>query len=132
MAGRYERSPARVMTVSVVAICAMLAVIQLTFEPLLSVTAGLSQPVRIVLGLALIAPLGVPLGMLFPTGLALVRRGSPLFVPWAFGVNGVFSVIGTSVVLPGAVLFGFPTMVAAAGAVYLVALAVGVPLARRA
>ena len=41
---------------------------------------------------------GAALGTMFPTGLRLARERSPLFVPWAFGINGVFSVIGTAVV----------------------------------
>jgi hypothetical protein len=42
----------------------------------------------------------------------------------------VFSVIGTTIVLPGAILYGFPTMAVVAGGVYVLALLVGLPLAR--
>ncbi|MHC4920817.1 MAG: hypothetical protein ACYTKC_14660 [Planctomycetota bacterium] len=113
------------------AICVMLWLIQEGLDPLFSLTANLGLPVRILLALVVLLPLGVPLGMLFPTGLALVKRTSPLFVPWAFGINGVFSVIGTMVVLPGAILLGFPSMALAAAGIYVLAAAVGIPLALR-
>ena len=131
IAGRFQHSPRRVMTVAVVAICVLLGVIQLALDPLLSVTAHLGLPVRVGLALLVLLPLGIPLGAMFPTGLAMVRKSSPVFVPWAFGINGVFSVVGTTLVLPGAILYGFPTMAAAAGLVYVLALAIGLALTRR-
>jgi hypothetical protein len=132
LAGRFRARPGRVMLVAVIVICAMLATLQLGLNALFGATAGWALGPRVVMSLVVLLPLGIALGTMFPTGLALVRESSPLFVPWAFGINGVFSVIGTSIVLPGAILFGFPTMATAAGATYLVALAVGWPLARRA
>lgn len=132
LAGRYRHRPRRVMTVAVIAICGMLLALNLGLDALFGWTAGLPLAGRISIALLVLAPLGVPLGTMFPTGLGLVKRSSPLFVPWAFGINGVFSVIGTTIVLPGAILFGFPTMAVVAGATYVVALLVGLPLARRA
>ena len=113
------------MTVAVVMIWAMLAGIHLGLDSLFDATAGWSRAGRIALGAAVLLPLGIPLGMMFPTGLAVVKQQSPLFVPWAFGINGVFSVIGTTVVLPGALLFGFPTMAMAAALVYGLARVIG-------
>lgn len=132
LAGRFEASPRRVMGIAVGAICAMLLALNLGLDTLFGWTAGLPLFPRVAIALAALFPLGVPLGTMFPTGLGLVKRSSPLFVPWAFGINGVFSVIGTTVVLPGAILFGFPAMAVVAGAFYVFALAVGLPLARRA
>ena len=59
-------------------------------------------------------------------------RGAAGFRGRWFGINGVFSVIGTMVVLPGAILLGFPSMALGAGGVYVLAAAVGIPLALRA
>ena len=131
LAGKLENRPATVMACAVAATCGMLWLIQIGLGPLFSLTASMGLPVRILLSLAVLVPLGVPLGMLFPTGLALVKRSSPLFVPWAFGINGVFSVIGTMLVLPGAILLGFPAMAMAAGCVYILVALVGIPLALR-
>jgi hypothetical protein len=86
---------------------------------------------RIVISVLVLIPLGVPLGMMFPTGLAMVKKTSPLFIPWAFGINGVFSVIGSTIVLPGAIMFGFPKMSMAAGLTYATAGLLGYFLAKR-
>ncbi|MBK8978520.1 MAG: hypothetical protein IPM29_21695 [Planctomycetes bacterium] len=131
LAGRYAQVPRRVMTTAVVAICAMLAALHFGLDPLFSVTAGLPLSARVGIGLCVLFPLGVGLGAMFPTGLGIVKQRSPLFVPWAFGINGVFSVIGTSIVLPGAILYGFPAMIAMAGLVYAFALGVGLLVVRR-
>jgi hypothetical protein len=130
LAGR-ARSMQRTMVFAVAVICAMLAVVQFGLDPLFSLTASLGLPARIGVALVAIAPLGIALGTMFPTGLALVKARSPHFVPWAFGINGVFSVIGTTLVLPGSIAFGYPAMATAAGGIYVFALLVGLPLARR-
>ncbi|MEY2982283.1 MAG: hypothetical protein RL562_2510 [Planctomycetota bacterium] len=130
VAGRYAQTPRKVMVTAVSTICLMLLVLQKGLDPLFGWTADLPLTGRIAVALCALFPLGAALGTMFPTGLGLVRQRSPLFVPWAFGINGVFSVIGTTIVLPGAILYGFPTMAVVAGGVYVLALLVGLPLAR--
>jgi hypothetical protein len=34
------------------------------------------------------------MGMPFPVGLKLVHQNNDLLIPWAWGINGLFSVIG--------------------------------------
>ena len=131
IAGRLA-TPRRTMTVAVAIVCAMLVVVQFGLDPLFGATAGLPRLARIFVALVAIAPLGTALGAMFPTGLWMVKQRSPLFVPWAFGINGVFSVIGTTLVMPGSIMYGYPVMAVVAGAIYLLALAIGLPLARRA
>ncbi|MCC6673429.1 MAG: hypothetical protein IT458_20390 [Planctomycetes bacterium] len=129
---RFAAAPHRVIGFAVLAALAALLLHQTALDPLFTGTAEAPFAVRLLLGLLALAPLGVPLGMLFPTGLALVGRSDPHFVPWACGINGVFSVLGSTLVLPGAILYGFPAVAGAAAAVYAVAALVGVPLAARA
>lgn len=131
VAGRCAAQPRRVMTIAVLVICAMLAVVQYGLDALFGATAALGLPAKVAVALAAIAPLGVALGTMFPTGLGLVQKRSPLFVPWAFGINGVFSVIGTTVVMPGSIVYGFPAMAALAGGTYVLALGIGLLVARR-
>ena len=54
---------------------------------------GLPLPLRATLVFAMIAPLGVALGVFFPAGLEALKRHAPEFVPWAWGINGIFSVL---------------------------------------
>jgi hypothetical protein len=48
---------------------------------------------RVVLIVAATAPVSVALGLPFPLGLA--RLGSGGALPWAWGLNGAFSVVAT-------------------------------------
>jgi hypothetical protein len=47
---------------------------------------------RVAVTALLQLPLGLVLGMYFPTGLELLRRREPRLIPWAWAVNGVASV----------------------------------------
>lgn len=120
LSGRFVR-PRRVVVGAVTVAVLAIAGQQLGLDALFGATAAWPLGARVLVATVVLLPLGVPLGMLFPTGLRVVRRSSPLFVPWAFGINGVFSVIGTTLVMPGAILFGFRAMAATAAAVYVAA-----------
>jgi hypothetical protein len=82
---------------------------------------GLPLFARVALALAVIAPLGIMLGIPFPTGLRVVAAEAPGLVPWAWGINGFFTVIGTIVALMFAMMFGFFTVLVMAGVCYLLA-----------
>ena len=82
---------------------------------------GLPLFARVALALAVIAPLGIMLGMPFPTGLRVVAAEAPGLVPWAWGINGFFTVMGTILALMFAMMFGFFTVLVMAGMCYLLA-----------
>lgn len=75
-------------------------------------------------GLILVAPpMAYLMGIPMPSALALLTRGAPRLLPWAWGVNGVASVIATSGAVALAMSFGYRTVcVLAAGAYGLAAL----------
>ncbi|MCX5833590.1 MAG: SAM-dependent methyltransferase, partial [Deltaproteobacteria bacterium] len=76
---------------------------------------------RCVLCSLLIAPLAVPMGIPFPYGLHLLGHRAPGLLPWAWGVNGFFSVIGAAGTILAAISFGFRTVVVTALALYVLA-----------
>ncbi len=78
---------------------------------------------RVVLSVLMLAPLGVLLGMPFPAGLRIVSAEAQTLVPWAWGVNGFFTVIGTISALIIGMAFGFKVVLIIAAACYLLALA---------
>jgi hypothetical protein len=78
---------------------------------------------RVVLSIILLAPLGVLLGMPFPIGLRVVAEEAPSLVPWAWGVNGFFTVIGTVSALILGMAFGFKAVLVIASLCYLIGLA---------
>jgi hypothetical protein len=61
---------------------------------------------RILATLLRLATLGVLLGLPFPLGLRAVAQEAATLVPWAWGVNGFFSVIGPAVLLLAALCDG--------------------------
>ncbi len=90
---------------------------------LLACTLGWPVGLRAVLTMALLAPLGFAMGMPFPTGLREVGRWRGSIVPWAWGINGVASVLGSVLAMLAAKLWGFQTVLLAGGAIYAVAFA---------
>ncbi|HET6468591.1 MAG TPA: hypothetical protein VFG43_09465, partial [Geminicoccaceae bacterium] len=69
---------------------------------LVAASAHLGGPARLLLALALLAPLAAAMGLPFPLVLARLKAGAPALVPWAWGVNGCASVIAA--VLAGLIL----------------------------
>src|SRR5262249_39513376 len=58
--------------------------------------------IRMIVASALMAPLGFFLGMPFPLGILVAQRQPAGAVAWAWGLNGLFTVIGSL----GSVLLG--------------------------
>jgi predicted membrane-bound spermidine synthase len=89
----------------------------------LSAALGLGLTLRVLISLLLIAPLGFVLGMPFPRGLRIVGEEAPELIPWAWGVNGFFTVIGSIAAVILGMAFGFRFVLGIAAACYLVGLA---------
>ena len=86
---------------------------------------------RVAVSLAVILPLGFMMGMLFPTGLERLRERSESLVPWAFAVNGFFTVVASGLATVIAMETGFTLLLVVAAAVYLGALVLLGRLSRR-
>jgi hypothetical protein len=78
-----------------------------------------SLPVRIAMTVLMQFPLGVALGMYFPTGLELLRRMEPRLIPWAWAVNGVASVAATVLAVILAMEIGFSNVSLVAAGAYV-------------
>ena len=61
---------------------------------------------RIALAVLLLAPLGFLMGMPFPRGLARTGQGPFPAPPFYWGLNGLFSVVGSIATMLVAVIFG--------------------------
>ena len=83
-----------------------------------------SLPVRLLVAAALISPLGLFLGMPFPLGILVMERQPRGAVAWAWGLNGIFTVVGglTSVLL--SIAFGFRITILIGLATYALGLGV--------
>ncbi|MCS6916018.1 MAG: hypothetical protein RMK29_13445 [Myxococcales bacterium] len=103
-------------------IVAGLAVLPWVLPPLGNVLLQQREPLRVLGASALIAPLGFLMGMPFPTGLRQVSRRAPLLVGWAWALNGVAAVLGSTVVVLLSMQAGLRTALAVAVAAYAGAL----------
>ena len=81
--------------------------------------SGLSLWIRMLICSLLIAPLAVPMGIPFPSGLSKLRRAQEDLIPWAWGVNGFFSVIGASGTVLIAIGLGFKVVILFALTLYI-------------
>ncbi len=81
----------------------------------------LVQPlwVRVAVTVAVLAPLGLILGMFFPIGIRTVEAIDPRLVPWAWAINGCTTVVGTIAAVMLAMALGFDTVMLIAVAIYI-------------
>ena len=66
--------------------------------------------------------IGFILGMPFPLGLRRLHEELPDHIPWAWGINGCFSVIGPALATVVAVQAGFQIVYLLAASAYFLAL----------
>jgi hypothetical protein len=76
---------------------------------------------RVIAAVILIAPPAFFMGVPFPTGLGALRENNPALLPWAWGMNGGLSVAGSALARVISVSQGFPALLSAAIAVYVMA-----------
>jgi hypothetical protein len=122
LSGRV-RDPRRALQAALLAVCAIALVAAFALQPLLRALIDLPFALRVVLSVALIAPLGVALGMAMPIGLRRMEALWPEGVTWAWAVNGVVSVLASVGAVAIALYVGFAGTTLAALACYLLALA---------
>ncbi len=110
----YERVLPALLAVLAALTVAYLVGLQLIFDA----TLGLALPMRIVIAVALLAPLGITLGMFFPLGVTMVAEVNRQFVPWAWGINGCATVVGTILAVIVAITWDFRGVSLLALAIY--------------
>ena len=121
--GRSDRPPRALLLPALVALAAVALAYAAWLPGIFQSLLGSAIPARVVVAVALLAPLGLALGVFFPSGLREVGRHHPDLVPWAWGVNGGASVIGSVLAMVLAITVGFSTVALGALALYAVAVA---------
>ena len=120
--GRIEDEQAvRWLTRTLFGLAAMIVVYVLALSPLFYGLVHLGREWRIAITVAFLAPLGFVMGMPMPTGIRILARAAPELVPWAWGVNGAMSVLGSVAALVIALLTGFNQALLVGAALYLLA-----------
>ncbi len=93
-----------------------------TLPPIFYGLVGLARGIRILLAVVLMAPLAMVMGMPMPIGIRILARNAPEIIPWAWGVNGATSVMGSVAALVIAILTGFNQALLVGAGLYVLAL----------
>ena len=114
---RFERRPHRAVTVAVAIVLVWGLALWLFLQDFLLATLDLPWALRAALVLLAVAPPAVALGLPFPLGLSRMGQGG--FLPWAWGLNGAFSVVSTPLANLIALQFGYDRVLLAALLLYV-------------
>jgi len=110
-----------VTTRALVAIAAVACAAAVGLAHVIDVGIAWTLPMRIAFAVMLIAPVGFLLGMPLPGGMRLVAADRADIIPWGWGINGAFSVVGATLAVFIAMNWGFSVTLLSAAAVYAVA-----------
>jgi hypothetical protein len=122
LSGRLAHSR-RSLTVVLGAAVGLIVIGAFTLQPLLRGLIDQPFALRVVLTVILLAPTGVVLGMPMPMGLKRFSALHPAGVPYAWGVNGIASVLASVLGITIAINFGYVVASLVAAACYAGAMA---------
>jgi hypothetical protein len=117
---RFDARPRQGMALVAGVVLTWCVAVLLLLQPVILGTLDWPFTARAGLLLVLIAPVSVALGLPFPLGLN--RAGTGGFLPWAWGLNGAFSVVATPLANLVAREFGFSRVLLCAAILYGIAL----------
>ena len=121
---RFIQSAQKRLAIIVIGIAALI-IFELTLTPrIFYLILGVPLILRVVCSVGLIAPLGILMGMPFPLGISLVHRTSSELIPWAWGINGYATVIGSPLCLILAINVGFKSVLLLASVIYILGMVV--------
>ncbi len=119
LSSRLRADPLRAITrlsfVAAALVVAYTFALARVFDAALHLELGL----RIAVAFLAQLPIGLTLGMFMPLGVSVLAQENARLVPWAWGINGVGSVLGTTLAVLIAMTFGFHAVALAAALLYL-------------
>ena len=120
LSGRLTRWPRLAIVLSSLVVLAWTAAMYHWSQPFMLQSLDWPWAARAGLALAVLAPAGLALGLPFPLGLTRVGTGG--YLPWAWGLNGAFSVVATPLANLMMRQLGLPALLVGAAGLYLVVL----------
>ncbi len=111
VSSRLSASRTRLVRLAVLAIVLVAVFYLFGLSPLLNALLGAPFAVKALISVLIIAPAAFFMGMPFPNGLAALNNARPRLIPWAWGMNGAFSVTGSVLARLISIPFGFSFVV---------------------
>jgi hypothetical protein len=124
LSGRWSADPRRTARIAIAILAGLMIVYALVLGPLFHALLGLPLGARIAIAALLVALPGLLMGSLLPSGVRIANALGPDIVPWAWGLNGATSVVGSILAITVSMNFGFTTTLIAGVIAYLIGLAV--------
>jgi spermidine synthase len=118
--GRLSIEPRNLILAALLTLAIVALGYMVLLPPIFNHFLGASKQVRIAISLVLLFPLGLLLGTFFPTGIKIISGNDKRFIPWAWGINGCASVIGTVLSIIIAMSYGFRTVTVLAVIIYII------------
>ena len=117
LSGYLKQSKQRIARFALLSIIVLTIIYLLVFPTIFQTFLASSLALRIIITVLLLAPLGLFMGMPFPIGLGTLAGDTKRFAPWAWGINGATSVLGSvlAIILAMALGFKIVSIIAAAG-----------------
>jgi hypothetical protein len=109
------------LSLAMVLIVAAVLTLAAVVAPISESGVALPLPVKALITVALISPVGFAMGMPFPTGLSLLEKTLPNTVRWAWSVNAASSVLGSAAAMFLAIYIGLKLTLIVGGVLYLAA-----------
>ena len=126
-ANGFRTASHRLLSWLLLAVVGILALELFVMPVIFNWALGFALAWRVAVSIALLAPVGLLLGMPFPIGLRLFGEEDSLLVPWAWAINAFFSVIGSVSAMILGMILGFTAVEIISAACYgtaLVAIAI--------
>ena len=128
LSGRAKnpKSLLKVLAGAGLGVAAIMVIYAYALGPLFYGGIGWPLTERVVVAGALVGLPGLLMGMMLPTAVRLLAGRHTEIIPWAWGLNGAASVLGSVLSMIVAIHLGFTLTLLAGGAVYLLAVLVAV------
>lgn len=116
---RFIAGDIRKLSRVLILIAAAIMVLAAIVTPIAESGVALPFPVKVLISVSLISPIGFAMGMPFPTGLTLLERIMPASVRWAWAINAASSVMGSAAAMFLAIYLGLQTTLVIGGLFYI-------------
>ena len=123
-------SPARTLAIVIPAIIVVSLAYSWMLPSLFASWVAWARPLRIMVSVAYLFPLGVLLGMPLPAGIRVIRERQPGVLAWAWGLNGAMSVLGATLAIHVAMSYGFARVATYGAVIYAAAGLIGLWMSR--
>ena len=117
----FEQPQARSVVKLVGLVAVVIMIYTIALPPMFYGLVHLAHPLRILIAVVAMAPLAGLMGMPMPLAIRMVSRSAPELIPWAWGVNGATSVMGSVAALVVAISSGFNQALIIGAGLYLLA-----------